>query len=55
MRVAVCCKGVPIDATIETVQISQGDIQFKGTDFYINPTAPESAAHYLRELEEAAE
>jgi len=36
MRVAVCCKGVPIDATIETVQISEGDIQFKGTDFYIN-------------------
>jgi len=24
-----------------------------GTDFYINPTAPEDAARYLREVEEA--
>lgn len=36
MRVAVCCKGVPIDATLEVVHIANGDIQFKGTDLYIN-------------------
>jgi electron transfer flavoprotein beta subunit len=36
MRVAVCCKGVPIEIKLECVQIDKGDIQFKGTDFYIN-------------------
>jgi electron transfer flavoprotein beta subunit len=36
MRIVVCCKGVPIDATLESVSISNGDIRFKDTDFYIN-------------------
>lgn len=36
MRVAICCKGVPIDAMLDSVHIANGDIQFKGTDFYIN-------------------
>jgi len=36
MRVAVCCKGVPVDAMLESVQIVNGDIQYKNTDFYIN-------------------
>lgn len=36
MRVAVCCKGVPIDATLESVRVVDGDIQLKGVDYYIN-------------------
>ena len=36
MRIAVCCKGVPIDATLESVSIVNGDIRFKDTEFYIN-------------------
>ncbi len=36
MRVAVCCKGVPVDPILESVQIVDGDIQYKDTEFYIN-------------------
>jgi electron transfer flavoprotein beta subunit len=36
MRVVVCCKAVPIDTKIESVQIVNGDIQFRDTEFYIN-------------------
>ncbi|MDI7261809.1 MAG: hypothetical protein QME90_18085 [Thermodesulfobacteriota bacterium] len=36
MRVAVCCKGVPVDTMLESVQIMNGDIQYKDTEFYIN-------------------
>lgn len=36
MRVAICCKGVPVEAIRESVQISEGDILYKDTDFYIN-------------------
>jgi len=36
MRVAVCCKGVPIEPTLESVQVVDGDIRFKDTDLYIN-------------------
>ena len=36
MRAAVCCKGVSIDTTLESVHIVNGDIQFKGSEFYIN-------------------
>lgn len=36
MRVAVCCKGVPVDLPLESVSIVNGDAQFKGVDFYIN-------------------
>ena len=36
MRVAVCCKGVPIDPAVESTQITDGYIQFTDTDFYIN-------------------
>ncbi len=36
MRVAVCCKGVPVNTMLESAQIVNGDIQFRDTDFYIN-------------------
>lgn len=36
MRVAVCCKGVPVDLPLESVSIIKGDVHFKGVDFYIN-------------------
>ena len=36
MRVAVCCKGVSIDAMLESVVITEGDIEFKGSDFCVN-------------------
>ncbi len=36
MRVAVCCKGVPVDAMLESIQIIDGDIQYRDTEFYIN-------------------
>lgn len=36
MRVAICCKGVPINVTLESVDIVNGDLHFKDTDFYIN-------------------
>jgi len=36
MRVAVCCKGVPIDPVLESVSIINGDIFYRDTDFYIN-------------------
>jgi electron transfer flavoprotein beta subunit len=36
MRVAVCCKGVPVDVPLESVYTGNGDIHFKDTDFYIN-------------------
>jgi electron transfer flavoprotein beta subunit len=36
MRVAVCCKGVPIDLKVESVHLADGDFQCGGTDLYIN-------------------
>jgi electron transfer flavoprotein beta subunit len=36
MRVAICCKGVPINTRSESVSIVNGDIHYKDTDFYIN-------------------
>jgi electron transfer flavoprotein beta subunit len=36
MRVAVCCKGVPVDIPLESVHVVNGDIHSEGTDFYIN-------------------
>ena len=36
MRVAICCRGVPIDVPLESASIFHGDIQYKDTDFYIN-------------------
>ena len=36
MRVAVCCKGIPVDPPMESIAIVDGDIHFKDTDFYIN-------------------
>src|SRR4030043_787689 len=36
MRVAVCCKGVPVETLLESFHIVDGDIQFRDTDFYIN-------------------
>ena len=36
MRVAICCKGVPIDPTAESIQVIEGDIHCKDTELYIN-------------------
>lgn len=36
MRIAVCCKGIPIDPAVESTQVTDGYIQFTDTDFYIN-------------------
>ncbi|MFB3884816.1 MAG: hypothetical protein ACE144_06285 [Thermodesulfobacteriota bacterium] len=36
MRVAVCCKGVPVDPALESVQITDGDVRYKDTEYYIN-------------------
>ena len=36
MRIAVCCKGVPIDMAVDVVNNVDGDINYTGTDFYIN-------------------
>jgi len=36
VRVVVCCKGVPIEAPLESVHIVGGDIRFGDTDLYIN-------------------
>ena len=36
MRVAICCKGVPIDPTAESIQVIEGDIYCKDTELYIN-------------------
>ena len=36
MRIAVCCKGVPMDEDPESVEIGEGDIRFTDTDFDIN-------------------
>lgn len=36
MRIAVCCKGVPIEADPDTVEIINGDMGFRDTDFDIN-------------------
>src|SRR3990170_883192 len=36
MRVAICCKGVPVAALQESVHIREGDLLYKDTDFYIN-------------------
>ncbi len=35
MKVAVCCKGVPVDAPLGSVQIANGDIQYKDTNLTI--------------------
>jgi electron transfer flavoprotein beta subunit len=36
MRVAICCKGVPVEAILETVHVNEGDLLYTDTDFYIN-------------------
>lgn len=36
MRVAVCCKGVPVDLMLEYVKIVNGDVRFENADIYIN-------------------
>lgn len=36
MRVAVCCKGVPVDLMLESVKIGNGDMLYENTDIYIN-------------------
>lgn len=36
MRVAICCKGVPAEAVLESVHIAEGDILYKDIEFYIN-------------------
>jgi electron transfer flavoprotein alpha/beta subunit len=36
MRVVVCCKGVPVNIDLESVDVVNGDIHFKKGDIYIN-------------------
>ena len=36
MRIAICCKGVPIDMAVDVVNNADGDINYTGTNFYIN-------------------
>lgn len=36
MRVAVCCKGVPVDPDLEAIQVTGGDIRFGRAAFHIN-------------------
>jgi electron transfer flavoprotein beta subunit len=36
MRIAVCCKGVPVDTNLESIHIVNGDIHFRDTELYIN-------------------
>jgi electron transfer flavoprotein beta subunit len=36
VRIAVCCKGVPIETELGSVQIVDGDIQFTDTEYDIN-------------------
>ena len=36
MRVAVCCKGVPIECFLENIKVLNGDIHFHDTELYIN-------------------
>ena len=33
MRVAICCKGVPVEAVLESVHVQEGDLLYKDTDF----------------------
>jgi electron transfer flavoprotein beta subunit len=36
MRVAVCCKGVPVDLTLESTKITHGDVRYENAEIYIN-------------------
>jgi electron transfer flavoprotein beta subunit len=36
MKVAVCCRGVPVGTSMEFIHIDNGDIHYKDTDYYIN-------------------
>jgi electron transfer flavoprotein beta subunit len=36
MRVAICCKAVPVDIPLESVSVIDGDLRFRDIDFYIN-------------------
>jgi electron transfer flavoprotein beta subunit len=36
LRVAVCCKGVPVDMVLESVELANGDMRIRDTDLYIN-------------------
>ncbi len=36
MRVAICCKGVPTDAVLESIHIAGGDIFYKDIELVIN-------------------
>lgn len=36
MRVAVCCKGIPINPVLESVKIVNGDVRCENGDIYIN-------------------
>ncbi len=36
MRIAICCKGVPVEALPESVHLDEGDLLYRDTDFYIN-------------------
>ena len=36
MRVAVCCKGVPVGLILESVKVDTGDVRFENADIFIN-------------------
>jgi electron transfer flavoprotein beta subunit len=36
MRVAICCKAVPVDIPLESVSVINGDIRCTGVDLYVN-------------------
>lgn len=36
MRVAVCCKGIPIDPVLESVKVVNGDVRYENANIYMN-------------------
>lgn len=36
MRVAICCKGVPTESLLESVRVSEEDVEFESSEFYVN-------------------
>ena len=53
MRIAICCKGVPVDMAVDVVNNADGDINYTGTDFYINEFdsyALETALHRYKRI-----
>jgi len=36
MRVAICCKGVPAEPVLESVRVSEDDVEFESSELYVN-------------------